>query len=108
MAISPCWCIPFAAGDRRRAWWNHNLAAIAVWRGGLIGGCAIIRTVRGHLNNRIINLIEQRADLGRVVYVLIRQRLCHDQAAGSIDRQMPLAPRPARLRTMLRLHWPAP
>jgi hypothetical protein len=59
-------------------------------------------TVRGHLNNRIVYLIEQRADLGRID-VLIRQRLCHDPAARSVDRQMQLAPRPARLRTMLRL-----
>ena len=47
-------------------------------------------TVRGHLNNRIVYLIEQRADLGRID-VLIRQRLCHDPAARSINRQMKLA-----------------
>jgi hypothetical protein len=47
MAISLCWCIKFAAGDSRRAWWNHNLGAIAVLRDRLVGGCAIIRTVRG-------------------------------------------------------------
>jgi hypothetical protein len=46
---------------------------------------------------------EQRADLGRIVDVLIRQRLCPDPAARSIDRQEQLAPRPARLRAMLRL-----
>jgi hypothetical protein len=33
-----------------------------VLRDRLIGGCGIIRTVRGHRNNRIVNLIEQRAD----------------------------------------------
>jgi hypothetical protein len=95
MAIPLCWCIQFAAGGSRHASWNHNLDAIAVPRDRLIGGCAIIRTVRGHLNNRIVSLIEQRADLGRIVDVLIRQRLCHDHAAGSIDRQMQLAPGPA-------------
>ena len=31
------------------------------------------------------NPIEQRADLGRIVDVLIRQRLCHDHAAGERD-----------------------
>jgi hypothetical protein len=87
----------------RRAWRNHNLDAIAVRRDRLIAGRAIICAVRGQLNNRIVNLIEPRADLGRIVDGLIRQRLCHDPAARSIDRQMPLAPRPARLRARLRL-----
>jgi hypothetical protein len=50
----------------------ESLDAIAVLRDRLIGGCAVIRAVRGHLNNRIVNLIEQRADLGRIVDVLIR------------------------------------
>jgi hypothetical protein len=59
MAIPLCWWIRFAAGDSRRARRDHNLDAIAVLRDRLIGGWAIIRTVRGHLNNRIVNLIEQ-------------------------------------------------
>jgi hypothetical protein len=94
MAIRLYWCIRFAAGDSRRAWRNHNLDAIAVLRDRLIGGCAIIRTVRGHLSNRIVTLIEPRADLGRIVDVLIRQRLRHDHVAGRIHRQMQLASLP--------------
>jgi hypothetical protein len=46
----------------------------------------------------IVNLIEPQADRGQVVDVLIRQRLCHDHAAGSIHREMQIAPRRARLR----------
>jgi hypothetical protein len=44
-----------------------------------------MRTIGCHLANRFVDLIEQRADLGRIVGVLIRQCLCHDHAAGSID-----------------------
>jgi hypothetical protein len=79
MAISLCWCIQFAAGDSRRAWQNRNLDPIAVLRDRLIGGWAIIRTVRGHLNNRIVNLIEQRADPGRIVGGMIVAQTLTDQ-----------------------------
>jgi hypothetical protein len=67
----------------------------------LVRGRTIISAVRRHLANRIVNLIEQQADLGRIVRVLIGQRLRHDHAAGCINRQMQLAPRPARLRAVL-------
>ncbi|MDD4937284.1 MAG: hypothetical protein PHT60_16085, partial [Acidiphilium sp.] len=65
MAISLGWCIGFAAGDSRRAWWYQNLDVIAVLRDCLVGRCAIISTVRSHPTNRTFYLIEQRADLGR-------------------------------------------
>jgi hypothetical protein len=37
----------------------------------------------------------QRTDLGWIIRILIRQRLRHDHAAGSIDCQMQLALRPS-------------
>ncbi|MDD2878657.1 MAG: hypothetical protein PHT60_16020 [Acidiphilium sp.] len=73
-------------------WWYHNLDVIAVLRDCLVGRCAIISTVRSHPTNRTFYLIEQRADLGRIVDVLIRQRLRHDHAAGSVDCQMQISP----------------
>ena len=69
----------------------------------LVGGRTIIGTISRHLANRIVNLIQQRRYLGRIVGILIRQRLRHNHAAGGINRQMQLAPLTARLRTMLRL-----
>jgi hypothetical protein len=42
------------------------------------------------------------AYLGRIVGVLIRHSLSHDHAAGSIDRQMHLAPLPACLCSVFR------
>ena len=59
-----------------------SLLRTAVERGGI----AIIRAVRCHLANRSVNLIEQQANLGWIVDVLIGQRLRHDQAAGRIHR----------------------
>ena len=94
---------PVRRWDSRRAWRNHHLDAIAVLRDRLIGGCAIIRTVRCYPVNWVVNLIEQRPDLGRIVRVLIGQRLRHDRAADGVNRQMQLAPRPARFRTMFGL-----
>jgi hypothetical protein len=69
----------------------------------LAGGRTIIRTVRCYPLNWVVNLIEQRPDLGRIVRVLIGQRLRHERAAGGVNRQMQLAPRPAPFRTMLGL-----
>src|ERR1700721_2735616 len=93
----------FPAGDGRRARWDHHLDAIAMLRDRLVGGRTIIGTISRHLANRIVNLIQQRRYLRRIVRILIRQRLRHNHAAGGINRQMQLSPFPARLRTMLRL-----
>src|SRR3954468_22628573 len=103
MTITLCRRTLLAAGDSRRAWWDHHRDVTAVRGDRLVDGRTIIRTICRHLNNWLVNLIKQRPDLGRVVGILIRQRLRHDQAAGGIDCQMQLAPRPARLRTMLGL-----
>jgi hypothetical protein len=35
------------------------------------------------LDNRIANLIEQRADLARIIDVMISQRLCHNHAGST-------------------------
>ena len=42
-------------------------------RDRLVSGRTIISAVRCHLANRIVNLIEQRADLGRIVGVVQRR-----------------------------------
>lgn len=60
-----------AAGGRR-AWWDHHLDAIAVRSNGPVARPAIIRAVRRHSDDRRVNLIEQRANLGRVIGVLVR------------------------------------
>jgi hypothetical protein len=103
MVITLCRLIPFAAGHRRRARWNHHIDVIAVRRDRLLSGVTIIRAIGRHSGNPVFNLIQQRRHLGWIVGVLIRQGLRHDHAAGSIDRQMQFAPFPARLRAMLRL-----
>ena len=53
----------------------------------------------------IVNLIEPRADLGRIVDVLVRQRLCNDHAAGSMHREMQFVPCRARLRANRAPTW---
>jgi hypothetical protein len=55
-------------------------------------------TISRYLANRILNLIQQRRDPRRIVRILIRQRLCHNHAAGGVNRQIKLSPFPARLR----------
>jgi hypothetical protein len=82
---------------------DHHLDLIVVRCDCLVPGRTIISAIRCHLADRIVDLIEERADLGRIIRILIRQRLCHDHAVRRVHRQMQLAPRPARLRTMLRL-----
>ena len=85
------------------AWWDHHLNAIAMLRDRLVGGRTIISTISRHLVNRIVNLIQQRCYLRRIVRILIRQRLRYNHAAGDINRQMQPSPFLTRLRTMLRL-----
>jgi hypothetical protein len=103
MTIAPRRWARFPAGDGRRARWDHHLDAIATLRDRLVGGRTIIGTISRHLANRIVNLIQQQRYLRRIVCIPIRQRLCHNRAAGGVNRQMQLSPFPARLRTMLRL-----
>jgi hypothetical protein len=74
-----------ALSSKRGQWWCHHH--------GLRPLCQ--RRHRGRLR--------ERADLGRIVGILIGRHLRHDHAAGSIDRQMQLAPFPARLGAMPRL-----
>jgi hypothetical protein len=103
MAVPLCRPSHFAAGNGRRPWWYHHLDVIVVCRDRLVGGSAIIRAIGCRPTNPVINLTEQRRHLGRIVGILIPQGLRHDHPAGSVDRQMQLAPRPARLRAMFRL-----
>jgi len=86
MAITLYRRIRFAARDRRRAGRDHHLDLIAVRGDRLVGGRAIIRAIGGHLHNWIVDLIEQRADLGRIILILIRQCLRHDHAVSRIHR----------------------
>src|SRR3954465_5078365 len=103
VAVTLSRCTQFAAWDGRRARWDYHLNAIAVRRNRLVSGVTVIRTIGHYLGNRAVNLIEERPYLGWIVGVLIRQCLRHDHAAGRVDRQMQLAPLPARLRAMFRL-----
>ena len=103
MATMLCGLIRFAAGHSRRARWNHHVNAIAVRRDRLVSGVTVIRTIRRHPGNPIVNLIEQRRYVRRIISVLIREGLRHDHAAARIHRQMQFAPFPARLRAMFRL-----
>jgi hypothetical protein len=63
--------IQFGARDSRRAQWDHHLDLIAVR-----GDCLVVahhhKRVRCHLTDRFVNLIEKRADLGRIIRILIR------------------------------------
>jgi hypothetical protein len=77
MAITLCRRTRFAVWDGRRAWRNHHFDLIVVCGDRLVGGRAVGR----HLNNRIVNLIEERADLQKERSIL-----------PSIDR--PSAPTP--------------
>jgi len=63
MAVALCRRTRFAAGDSRRARRDHHRDVIAVRRDRLVGGYTIIGAVRCQLGNRIVKLIEQRADL---------------------------------------------
>src|SRR3954462_1234731 len=103
VAVTLCRGTQFAAWEGRRARWDYHLNAIAVRRNRLVSGVTVIRTIGLYLGNRAVNLIEERPYLGWIVGVLIRQCLRHDHAAGRVDRQMQLAPLPARLRAMFRL-----
>ena len=103
MPITLCGRSRFGAGYSGRARRDHHLDAIAVRRDCLVGGGAVIRAAGCRPGYRTVNLIKQRGDLGWIVGILIRQGLRHDHAAGGINRQMQLAPFPARLRAILRL-----
>ena len=64
---------------------------------GLVGGLAVIRAVRQHRGNRALDLVEQRADPGRVALVRGGQLGGQDVAAVGIDGEVQPAPAPARL-----------
>ena len=72
IVITLCRLIPFAAGHRRRARWNHHVDVIAVRRDRLVSGVTIIRATRRQSGNPVFNLIQQRRHLGWIVGVLIR------------------------------------
>jgi hypothetical protein len=64
----------------------------------LVSGVTVIRAIRRHPGNPVINLIEQRRHLRRAISVLIREGLRHDHAVTGIHRQMQFTSFPARLR----------
>jgi hypothetical protein len=72
MTITLCRYIRFTAENSRRARRDHHLNALAVRGDRLVGGRAIICTIRRYLNNRIVDLIKQRTDLGWIIRILIR------------------------------------
>ena len=82
MTITLCRWISFTTRDGCRAGRDHHVDTIAMGSNRLVSGVTIIRTIGRHPANRTVNLIEQRADLGRIVDVLIGQRLRYDCAYG--------------------------
>jgi hypothetical protein len=79
---------------------GHDLDAIAILRDRLVGGGTIIGTISRYLANPIVNLIQQRRYVRRIVPILIRQRLRHNHAACGINPQIQLSPFPVRLGSM--------
>ncbi|NYH14492.1 hypothetical protein GGD41_001720 [Paraburkholderia bryophila] len=69
----------------------------------LVGGRAVVGTFSSDLCDFAVDLGQQRRDLRRIIVVLIRQGVRHDQATVGINGQMQLAPAPAGLRTVLLL-----
>jgi len=67
-----------------------------VRRDRLANGVTIIRAIRRHSGDPVVNLIQQWRHLRRIVSVLTRKYLRNDHAAACIHRQMPFAPFPAR------------
>ena len=65
-----------------------------------VGGRAIVGTIGGDFFYFFFDLRQQWPHLGRVVSILVGEDLRDYRATGGIDRQMQLAPRPARLRAM--------
>jgi hypothetical protein len=72
MTITLCQWISFTTQHGCRARWDHRLDAIAMGSNYLVSGVTVIRPIGRDPANRAVNLIEQRADLGRIVAVLIR------------------------------------
>ena len=103
MAVALCQLTWFAAQDGRRAGRDHHLDLTAVRGDRLVGGRTIVRGIRRYLNNGIIDLIEQWADPGWIIRILIGQWMRYYHAASRIHRPIQLAPRPSRLRAMLGL-----
>jgi hypothetical protein len=76
---------------RRRAWLSHRP----------IGWFPVVRTVRRQGSNRAWDLVEQRADQGSVTVLGGRSFRGEDLTTVGIDRQLQLAPGPARLSAVL-------
>ena len=63
-------------------------------RDRLIRGSAVVSPIGDDFRDFTVDLPEQRRDLRRIIDVLFRERMRHDQAADGIHRQMQLAPAP--------------
>ena len=103
MPVTLCEWTLFTAEYRSRARWDHDCDIFAVRRDRCVGGGAVIRAVCCHPGDSDVNLIKQRADLGRIVGVLVREGLRNYRAVVGIDRQMEFAPFSTRLRAVFRL-----
>src|ERR1700676_2795742 len=103
MPVTLCERTWFTTEHGRRAWRNHDLNIIAVCCDHAVGGSAVIRAVSRYPGDRDIDLIQQWRNLRLIVIVLIRQCLSDYHAIFGIDRQMKLAPCPARLRAVFGL-----
>ena len=103
MSVTLCERTWFTTRYRGRAWWDHDFNIIAVRCDRGVGGCAVIRAVSRDPCDRDVDLIQQWRHLRWIVIVLIRQCLSDYHAILGIDRQMKLAPFPARLRAVFGL-----
>ena len=103
MPVTLCESILFTTEYGGRAWWYHNFDIIAVRRDRRVGGGAIIRAVCRYPTDPVVNLIQQRRHLRRIVGVLISKGAGNYHAIAGIDRQMAFAPFPTRLHAVFRL-----
>ena len=88
MPVTLCEWTPFTTEYRSRARWDHDCDIFAVRRDRCVGEGAAVVSAPSAVTLVILtsNLIEQRADLGRIVGVLVREGLRNYRAVVGIDR----------------------
>ena len=73
---------------------------MALGHGG-VNALLVVRAVRREEGDRVLDLVQQGADLGGVVFVAIGQGGGHDPAGLGVHAEMELPPRPAPLGAVL-------
>lgn len=78
--------------NRIRARWNDYPCAWAVTQDNVIGGSAIIGSIRSELADLIADLIQQLLQLRGIPCFLICQTMCKDFAAVGVNGQVQFSP----------------